>query len=113
MSFAGNSTGASNSRSVDDSERRSLGMMPYLFISGSLVLAVLFVATALSVPVYMMGLHPIELAMQARGQEEAKSFPTYAVDDRAFLIEPAAGPLNQVEIDICRRVLAKELMCRP
>lgn len=107
-----------NRQDVDeDSVHQSLGTMPFWYLGGSMVIAVLLVAITLSVPVYMMGLHPIELAMQAVHEEQSDDQwqrtvdPKFALDGRSFLIEPAAGPLNQAEIQICRRVLAEELSC--
>ncbi len=103
----------------DDGRHRSLGMMPIWWLGGSLVIAILFAATALSQPSsqprYMTGLHPTESATQAEEQEESDRWwqsdvdPRFAIDG-LFAIQPAAGSLDEVEIQTCY-ILTEELTC--
>lgn len=81
-----------------DDDDRSSGLVFYGFLGSQLIAATLFVATILGVPVSMMSDQPIELAMQTVHQDDESwkdedVHADFALDDREFTIEPAAGPL--------------------
>ena len=79
-----------------DDDGKTLGMGFYCYL-GSQLIAVTLVVTILSVPISMMSDQPTELAMQTVHEEdeawrEQDVHPDFALDDRTFTIEPAAGP---------------------
>jgi len=86
-----------SSKSVDDS--KSLGMTFYLYLGSQLIAATLLLATIVAVPLSMMDDQSIELALETDQQDDETwkqedIHPDFALDDRFFTIEPAAGPSN-------------------